>query len=314
MRIKKSSLLFLLFFLTVAGYSQPCFERFFEEGKAAFQTYDFDLARRKFLAAKLCDDIPAEQDKEVDKWIQKTESELKKTIIGIFDSLHLLNQALKDSDEDGVIDAMDAEPDTPPGAPVDTRGVSLDSDRDGVPDHLDDEPFTIPKPGEVVDSRGVIQNPIVAGTPLEKRLFEMLEEEAARRLPVASSGFSDPMVIFPMIHFATGSNTVKYSDYPALAGIAQMMKSHPYLRIVVTGFTDKTGNESYNLKLSYLRAQAAIDYFMNNHGIDRGRLLLQYRGQADALVPLHQSLLNRRVEFRIAEPGDGEMEPPGEGE
>ena len=49
---------------------------------------------------------------------------------------------LPDSDNDGVTDQFDLEPNTPAGAPVDTHGVTKDTDGDGVPDYRDKEPLT----------------------------------------------------------------------------------------------------------------------------------------------------------------------------
>ncbi len=51
------------------------------------------------------------------------------------------NVDLRDSDDDGVIDLLDKEPNTPKGARVYGNGVSLDSDYDDVPDHVDECPF-----------------------------------------------------------------------------------------------------------------------------------------------------------------------------
>lgn len=42
-----------------------------------------------------------------------------------------------DTDDDGVLDAVDECLDTPPGVPVTRRGCSRDADRDGVPDYRD---------------------------------------------------------------------------------------------------------------------------------------------------------------------------------
>lgn len=59
----------------------------------------------------------------------------------------------KDSDKDGVYDAVDRQPDTPEGCEVDEYGVALDSDMDKVPNCLDKElntPFGAP-----VDKDGV---------------------------------------------------------------------------------------------------------------------------------------------------------------
>jgi outer membrane protein OmpA-like peptidoglycan-associated protein len=57
-----------------------------------------------------------------------------------------------DSDKDGVIDAVDACPDTPRGTPVDAKGCPLDSDKDGVFDTIDACPDT--PAGTPVDAKG----------------------------------------------------------------------------------------------------------------------------------------------------------------
>jgi len=59
----------------------------------------------------------------------------------------------KDSDHDGVNDAIDKQPETPEGCEVNVFGVALDGDVDGVPDCLDLElnsPF-----GSPVDEKGI---------------------------------------------------------------------------------------------------------------------------------------------------------------
>lgn len=61
----------------------------------------------------------------------------------------------EDNDNDGVLDLIDQELDTPEGCMVDTKGVTLDSDGDGVVDCKDREPFS--PPGYPVDEFGVAQ-------------------------------------------------------------------------------------------------------------------------------------------------------------
>ncbi|CAM6004734.1 unnamed protein product, partial [Sphagnum balticum] len=60
---------------------------------------------------------------------------------------------MKDSDDDGVPDKLDREPNTKKGCPVDAHGVILDSDKDGIPDCDDKEPFS--PPGYPIDQNGV---------------------------------------------------------------------------------------------------------------------------------------------------------------
>ena len=58
-----------------------------------------------------------------------------------------------DSDGDGINDAMDFCPGTPPNVLVTPDGCPEDNDSDGIPDYLDDEPLTIV--GRFVDEKGV---------------------------------------------------------------------------------------------------------------------------------------------------------------
>ena len=62
---------------------------------------------------------------------------------------------LTDEDNDGVLDIIDQELDTPEDCAVDTRGVLLDSDGDGIVDCQDKEPYS--RPGCPIDEVGVAQ-------------------------------------------------------------------------------------------------------------------------------------------------------------
>lgn len=229
--------------------------------------------------------------------------------------------ALQDSDGDGVIDAIDQDPNTPPDVPVDTKGRVLDSDRDGVPDYKDREPYFPPRPGERVDEEGVVVNPISpSGDGVsEDRVREIIAEELqnyslrqGEEGGAIGGGSGGGMAewFLPMIHFGTDSDRVKYSDYGTLSSIARMMKGNPNLRLVVTGFADSSAPESYNDELSYRRADAVIKHLVDNHGIGRGRLILQWKGETELLVQGGGSYMNRRVEFRVAQGDDVEMDPP----
>jgi outer membrane protein OmpA-like peptidoglycan-associated protein len=225
---------------------------------------------------------------------------------------------IKDDDGDGVIDAIDQDPNTPAGAMVDTKGRTLDSDRDGVPDHIDKEPFYMPQANEKVDETGVVTNPQTGGNGrpggngggvTEERVKELIDQ-ALQNYQIADNRSSAAEWFLPMLHFPASTAQIKYSDYGNLAGVGRMMKANPSIRLVVTGFTDSTGSESVNNQLSYDRAKNVIEHLVTSHGVARGRFVLQWKGSADNLVPTSSSYMNRRAEFRIAGPGDVEQDPP----
>ena len=54
------------------------------------------------------------------------------------------------------------------------------------------------------------------------------------------------------------------------------------------------------------------NHLVNNCNVARNRLVLSYGGENETLVPVQgNSYMNRRVEFRVAEPGATDMAAPG---
>ncbi len=249
---------------------------------------------------------------------------------------------LTDSDADGVIDLLDQDNTTPPGVVVDTRGLPLDSDGDGIPNFQDDEPY-LPKSSKIVtrqegetpirseeDVRKLVQDEVgniigsnsngrknsddkigktADGQPNRNDNSGNVNGRTNNGLSFNSGGITDWFL--PIVHFNIDSYKIRYADYGSLSNVAHVMKSNPNLQIVVTGFTDKTASDQYNLDLSFRRAKAVIEHLVNVHGIPRSRLLLNYNGEDLPLVPSTGStLMNRRVEFRAATSDDLEMETP----
>lgn len=70
-------------------------------------------------------------------------------------------------------------------------------------------------------------------------------------------------------------------------------------RFRIAGHTDAVGSEAYNEGLSARRAQAVVDYLIERHGIDRGRLAALGLGERELADPKDPtSAVNRRVEIR----------------
>jgi OmpA-OmpF porin, OOP family len=210
-----------------------------------------------------------------------------------------------DTDGDGVIDATDQEKDTPAGARVDARGVTLDSDADGLADYKDKEPFS--PIGYKVDGMGVAQ------IPKEPKLTDadvnrMIDAKLANFKLPSQKGLVDWFL--PMIHFGLDQYSISKGEYEKLYQVSTVMKQNPELRVVVAGHTDKSSSNRYNNVLSYNRAKAAIDFLVNQHGISRDRLILNYGGEDTSLVPTNTAnYINRRVEFKVAS-GESEMGRP----
>jgi OmpA-OmpF porin, OOP family len=226
---------------------------------------------------------------------------------------------LTDTDGDGIIDMLDQEKDTPAGARVDTRGVSLDSDGDGIADYKDKEPFS-PVGYPIDKSTGVAQvtKPnYITQTEVDKIVADKLKAWEAIRpannaveTAAPRGGASVADWFLPMIHFDFASPAIRQSEIGNLYNVATVMKNNPGIKVVVSGYADKVSDEASNQALSYRRAQNSIDYLVKKFGIDRSRLVLNYAGENAVLVDTKsQNLMNRRVEFKVAQ-SESEMSAP----
>ncbi len=253
---------------------------------------------------------------------------------------------LTDEDDDGVIDMLDQELDTPDGCAVDTRGIILDSDGDGIPDCKDLEPYS--PPGLEIDETGVAEAPECCVT--EETIKEYVSSEvepiqnkvdnlgtAVGFIPSATEGgggtTTSPSTsggstvagggtvttirsgcgewFLPMIHFDNDKDVVKQEYYSQMHHVAQVLEKCPELCVVAHGHTDSKNSSDYNKVLSYNRAKNSIDYLTSNYGIDRSRLKLMYGGEETPLGGVSGShYMNRRVEFRTCDSNDFDMAEP----
>jgi outer membrane protein OmpA-like peptidoglycan-associated protein len=66
--------------------------------------------------------------------------------------------------------------------------------------------------------------------------------------------------------FDTGLATLKPGADRALDRLAQALRDHPQMRVLIEGHTDSRGSEAYNEELSYRRAQA-VTRALNERGV-----------------------------------------------
>jgi OmpA-OmpF porin, OOP family len=75
-----------------------------------------------------------------------------------------------------------------------------------------------------------------------------------------------------VIDFDSGSAAIKPQYKDEIAKVGEYLKSYPTTTAVIEGHTDNTGSTEGNMKLSLDRAQAVVNYLMQNFGIDASRL------------------------------------------
>jgi OOP family OmpA-OmpF porin len=209
-----------------------------------------------------------------------------------------------DTDDDGVIDQLDRDPDTPAGVMVYGNGTPIDSDQDTVPDYLDKCPFIkgrvdndgCPFVGDI-DRDGIPDRedkcPEVKGLEKYQGCPDLNSLRATELITVMSYSKS--------IYFNSDSNSITSGFYfTMLDDVAEIMLKNKNVTFSISGFTDDVGTDDYNLKLSEKRANEARNYLIER-GVEMDRIFAKGYGEID---PKYQNntpqgkQLNRRVEIK----------------
>jgi outer membrane protein OmpA-like peptidoglycan-associated protein len=166
-----------------------------------------------------------------------------------------------------------AEKDCPPCEQQTEPAEELsDADEDGFPDKYDRCP----------DAAGPEQN---YGCPE----YEDAEVE------------EDKIELEDRVYFAWDSADIKEQSHGILDQAAKVLKENEGFTVRVEGHADATGLASYNQQLSERRAQAVVDYLVEQ-GVDRDRFVVKgYSSSqpADSNLTDAGRQKNRRVEFNI---------------
>lgn len=103
-----------------------------------------------------------------------------------------------------------------------------------------------------------------------------------------------------LITFVTNSAELTTESQRALDTIARALRGGKLanLNFVVEGHADPRGDADHNLELSRSRAESVVAYLVNEHGIERQRLLPVGKGAAEPLNKGQPAAPeNRRVTF-----------------
>lgn len=110
-----------------------------------------------------------------------------------------------------------------------------------------------------------------------------------------------PAALTIPIRFERGTVAIPDSDEPLLDRLAQWLEDNPEASLAIAGHTDASGNAELNRRLSKQRAQAVMDYLLNQ-GIAEHRLSATGYGPDQPLADNDSAAgraLNRRVEVRL---------------
>lgn len=105
---------------------------------------------------------------------------------------------------------------------------------------------------------------------------------------------------FDKLNFETGSSMITPESMPQIRNIAAIMKAFPNASIKIGGYTDATGNEPANLKLSQSRAEAVVAELKNNGVPDAQLAGAEGYGSKYAKAGANASDEERKMDRRIS--------------
>lgn len=145
----------------------------------------------------------------------------------------------------------------------------------------------------------------VIGKQFDDQIRELDEELEGTGVDVEEVGDQDAILVrLPDgVTFASGSASINPGFYDSLDSVANSLIQYPNSLVDVYGYTDTTGSEALNQRLSEQRAQAVADY-LSSRGVASSRLATRGYGESYDFLRIKTAdgvdePLNRRVEIKI---------------
>jgi len=181
----------------------------------------------------------------------------------------VIENNMVDSDNDGVPDYLDLEPNTPAGNMVSVKGVSIDLNKNGIPDSYEAYFAEYYGKGETV------MTPTDSGT--------------------AKNLINDGYVA---MYFDFDKSQPKNED--AAHFILTYLKSNPSSTVEINGYADSVGNSDYNKRLSDKRAKS-VAKILEASGISSSRIKVSGKGIDSSLNGENKAAASfaRRVTFKV---------------
>ena len=140
------------------------------------------------------------------------------------------------------------------------------------------------------------------GLYLDNQEKKLRQQMAGTGVEVGRNPDGSVQLIMPgSITFDTNKSNIKPNFYGTLNKVAQTLAEDNQSAILVTGYTDNTGNDSINIPLSQARAQSVKSY-LASQGVSASRIDAQGYGSSNPIADNSTASgreQNRRVEISI---------------
>ena len=196
------------------------------------------------------------------------DSMLKKELENLQGRVATLEAGLTDSDQDGIADMFDAEPNSMAGVAVDQKGRTIDRNGNGVADELE----------RYIDGR----IPTTPVTPQGNDVKTLIND-----------GYVN-------IYFDFNSSTPTSESASGINFLVKYLNANPSASSDLIGYADEIGNTEYNKSLSQKRAET-VKQILVSAGISESRLTITGNGEDTSVNKDSKQArqIVRRVTFKI---------------
>lgn len=200
------------------------------------------------------------------------DSELKKQLSELEGRLATIEAGLTDSDQDGVPDMFDAEPNTMAGVAVDNKGKTIDRNGNGVADELE----------RYFDTKYATANSAANGSGQNAEVKSLIND-----------GYVN-------IYFDFNSSTPTSESAAGINFLVKYLTANPSATTDVIGYADEVGNSEYNQSLSQKRADN-VKQILVDAGINASRMTVKGNGEDNSVNKSSKGArqIVRRVTFMI---------------
>ncbi len=135
------------------------------------------------------------------------------------------------------------------------------------------------------------------GYNMDKQNAELRQALLGSGVQVRKVGNTIQLIMASDVTFATNQASIQGGFYQTLDSVAVVFKKYNNNTINIVGYTDNTGNPSYNQQLSEQRAQSVGNYLISR-GVPSNRIYTSGQGQRNPVASnatAQGRAMNRRV-------------------
>jgi len=139
------------------------------------------------------------------------------------------------------------------------------------------------------------------GPYMDNQEAELRQRLRGTGVRVARVGDVIALVMRNDVLFASDGTALSHPALRTIDAVGEVLRHYDKTLIEVNGYTDTTGRDDYNLKLSQRRAEAVADVMVDD-GVNPARISPRGFGETQLRVPTGDNVnepRNRRVEIRI---------------